>query len=141
MKHMPFFKEFGRGVERHIRHEYYKEMSAKSEVVSAFHNSEVYVVKSLFACIQIPLGILIKSEMCHAHMISILEELHRYVPVVTSTSQTDVLVEGEVDKCTITDDQFHHLLFGEDQLTAPRARECSGFAVSLIRLLLHASLQ
>lgn len=34
MKHMPFFKEFGRGVERHIRHEYYKEMCAKSEVVS-----------------------------------------------------------------------------------------------------------
>ena len=34
-KHMPFFKEFGAGLERHIRHEYYEEMSAKSEVVSA----------------------------------------------------------------------------------------------------------
>ena len=34
-KHMPFFKEFGVGLERHIRHEYYEEMSAKSEVVSS----------------------------------------------------------------------------------------------------------
>ena len=33
-KHMPFFKEFGVGLERHIRHEFYEEMSAKSEVVS-----------------------------------------------------------------------------------------------------------
>ena len=34
-KHMPFFKKFGAGLERHIRHEYYEEMSTKSEVVSA----------------------------------------------------------------------------------------------------------
>ena len=33
-KHMPFFKEFGNGLERHIRHEYYEEMSSKSNVVS-----------------------------------------------------------------------------------------------------------
>ena len=32
-KHMPFFKEFGSGLERHIRHEYYEEMSSKSNVV------------------------------------------------------------------------------------------------------------
>ena len=32
---MPFFKEFGAGLERHIRHEYYEEVSVKSEVVSA----------------------------------------------------------------------------------------------------------
>ena len=33
-KHMPFFKKFGAGLEPHIRHEFYEEMSAKSEVVS-----------------------------------------------------------------------------------------------------------
>ena len=31
---MPFFKEFGVGLERHIGHEFYEETSAKSEVVS-----------------------------------------------------------------------------------------------------------
>lgn len=33
-KHMPFLKKFGAGLERHIRHEFYEDMSAKSEVVS-----------------------------------------------------------------------------------------------------------
>ena len=33
-KHMPFFKKFGVGLERHIRHKYYEEMSLKSDVVS-----------------------------------------------------------------------------------------------------------
>ena len=34
LKYMPFFKEFGDGLERHIQHEYTHEMSQKSEVVS-----------------------------------------------------------------------------------------------------------
>ena len=34
-KYIPFFKEFGNGLERHIRHQYYEEMSSKSEVVRA----------------------------------------------------------------------------------------------------------
>lgn len=33
-KHMPYFAKFGQGLERHIRHEFYSEMSEKSEVVS-----------------------------------------------------------------------------------------------------------
>lgn len=32
-KYMPFFNAFGNGLERHIRHQYYEEMSSKSEVV------------------------------------------------------------------------------------------------------------
>ncbi len=32
-KHMPFFAKFGKGVERHIQHEFAHEMSLKSEVV------------------------------------------------------------------------------------------------------------
>lgn len=35
-KYMPYFKKFGSGLERHIRHEYYEEMSMKSKVVSTF---------------------------------------------------------------------------------------------------------
>ena len=34
-KYMPFFKQFGNGVERHIMHQYSEEMSRKSSVVSA----------------------------------------------------------------------------------------------------------
>lgn len=33
-EYMPFFSSFGSGLERHIRHQYYEEMSQKSEVVS-----------------------------------------------------------------------------------------------------------
>ena len=33
-QYMPFFSSFGSGLERHIRHQYYEEMSQKSEVVS-----------------------------------------------------------------------------------------------------------
>ena len=33
-KHMPFFTKFGEGLERHIKHDYSKEMSQESEVVS-----------------------------------------------------------------------------------------------------------
>lgn len=34
MKHVPFFKTYGRGVERHITHQFHEEMSKKSTVVS-----------------------------------------------------------------------------------------------------------
>jgi hypothetical protein len=33
MKHIPYFSEYGKGVEKHIRHQFYEEMSRKSEVV------------------------------------------------------------------------------------------------------------
>ena len=33
MSYMPFFSKLGDGLERHIKHEYYSEMSSKSEVV------------------------------------------------------------------------------------------------------------
>ena len=33
-EYMPFFASFGSGLEKRIRHQYYEEMSLKSEVVS-----------------------------------------------------------------------------------------------------------
>ena len=33
-KHVPFFKKFGKKVERHIQHAYYKQMINKSIIVS-----------------------------------------------------------------------------------------------------------
>ena len=34
VKFVPFFKTFGKGLERHIQHEYSEDMSRKSDVVS-----------------------------------------------------------------------------------------------------------
>ena len=34
-KYVPFFKNYGKGLERHILHEHLREMSQKSEVVSS----------------------------------------------------------------------------------------------------------
>ena len=70
------------------------------------------------------LGQLALSLVEIADMISVFEELHRYVPVVTSAFQYHVLIEGEIDECTNTkfNDKFHRLLVGGDQLTAARAR-------------------
>lgn len=45
-KHMPFFRKFGKGVERHIQHDYYKQMSQKSTVVSCL-SIECLGVKSV----------------------------------------------------------------------------------------------
>ena len=68
------------------------------------------------------MGIILKSEISHADMIAIEEELRKYVPRITSTATTDVMVEGKTETCTITGDKFHRILFGGDQLTAARAR-------------------
>lgn len=38
-EYMPFFASFGSGLEKHIRHQYYEEMSLKSEVVSTLCSS------------------------------------------------------------------------------------------------------
>lgn len=40
-KHMPFFKKFGSGIEHHLIHKQYEEMSAKSEVVSIYITTEM----------------------------------------------------------------------------------------------------
>ena len=40
-KHMPLFKKFGSGLEHHLIHEQYEEMSAKSEVVSIYITTEM----------------------------------------------------------------------------------------------------
>lgn len=39
---------------------------------------------------QVPLGILLKNEMKHEDMISVLETLHCYVPSRTATESVDI---------------------------------------------------
>ena len=57
---------------------------------------------------------ILKSETSHADMIGILEDLHKYVPMVTSLRKMSVSVEGEVEECYVHEDTFHRLLFGGD---------------------------
>ena len=42
-KHMPYLAEFGKGIERHIQHEFYHEMSQKWEVVSLYRGLHLKV--------------------------------------------------------------------------------------------------
>ena len=53
-----------------------------------------------------------KNEQKYEDMISILEQLHQYVPTVTTVHTSDVEGYGEIIK-----DDFHYILFGGDQLT------------------------
>lgn len=48
-----------------------------------------------------------------------MEELHDYVPTVTTTAMVDVDDNEEVE---VIYDDFHHILVAGDQLTAARAR-------------------
>ena len=66
------------------------------------------------------MGIIPRSETSYEDMVVIMEELHKYVPTVSTTES--VMVPGSEEELTIPLDTFHYILFGGDQLTAARAR-------------------
>lgn len=68
---------------------------------------------------QVPLGILPKSETAHDQMIDIMEHYQQYVPMMTEVDKLSIPGVGERE---VHADRFHHLLFGGDQLTAKRGR-------------------
>lgn len=90
--------------------------------------------------IQVPLGVLLKSETKHEDMISIMDSLEQYVPLVKYTTDEKIAsTEEEVEvqiygnhttsACIISVllSQVHHdifklVLLGGDQLTVARAR-------------------
>ena len=56
-------------------------------------------------------------------MICILEELHKYVPRITTTTQVTVVQDnGAEEESTVYEDVVHRLLLGGHQLTAARIR-------------------
>ncbi len=63
---------------------------------------------------QVPLGVILKNENNLDEMISIVEELHKYVP--TRGGEMTDPVTGKQKGI----DQLHCLLFGGDQLTRKR---------------------
>ena len=59
---------------------------------------------------QVPLGIILKNETKNDEMVDIMDKLHQYVPVVTTTEV--VSVPGHLPIC-IPRDHFHQISFGE----------------------------
>ena len=59
---------------------------------------------------QVPLGIILKSEQKNDEMQDILDDLHQYVPTVTTTEKINPPGYPSV---YIPHDHFHHLAFGK----------------------------
>ncbi len=62
-----------------------------------------------------------KNENKYEEMVDIMEDLHEYVPTVSSKVEVDV-PGAENETVELDMDQFHYILMGGDQLTAARAR-------------------
>ena len=70
---------------------------------------------------QVPLGIIFKNENQLDQMVTIMENLHHYVPKeVITTSESVPGAEAENDEAQV--DVMHKILLGGDQLTVARAR-------------------
>ena len=118
--HMPFFKEhFSDAIVEHIPHQHEKEMKKVSEVVIKNHKCSISTF-TIFFCIQVPLGVLNKSEMKYDDMIEIMEHVHQYVPTNTETVEIDLPTID--DKLKVTKTNVHTTVFAGDLLTAKRAR-------------------
>ena len=79
----------------------------------------------LASCIQVPLGVLFKSEQKHEDMLSIMESTQQqYVPFTMVQRVVHAVTEEGEEDVTVEEAQFHPLLFGGDQLTAERSRSC-----------------
>ena len=65
---------------------------------------------------QIPLGVYLKNENVLDEMVSIMEDLHTYVPTIHK--RVEITTPGKTEPDTIDDFKFHPILFGGDQLTA-----------------------
>lgn len=88
---IPFFKQFQDAFPVHISHEHSREMERKSEVVSStfftLQSNSLVVLYCAHSCLnivfnlQVPLGVLFKSEQKHEDMLSIMESTQQqYAP-------------------------------------------------------------
>ena len=69
---------------------------------------------------QVPLGVMLKSENNYDDMIDIMDHLHKYVPSLHTSEDVTFRSTGENAVAHRVD--FHPLIFGGDQLTVKRAR-------------------
>ena len=75
--------------------------------------------------LQVPLGVLFKSEQKHEDMLSIMESTQQqYAPFTIVQKVVHAVTEEGEEDVTVDEVQFHPLLFGGDQLTAERLCSC-----------------
>lgn len=98
----------------HIASDYTNEMAAKSNVVSLCTGFVCDVMKF----VQVPLGVLFYDENKTVDMCSIMKHLHRYVP----KKSHNVTYHLPNEDFVCTEEIYHRILFGGDQLTASRCR-------------------
>ena len=67
------------------------------------------------------MGVLLKNEVKHSDMVSILEHTHTYIPTVT-TEEVIECDDSDGEEIITKNDRFHHILYGGDQLTTERMR-------------------
>lgn len=72
--------------------------------------------------LQVPLGVLFKSEQNNADMLDILKVVHSYVPLVQQTTHETVNIDDTEDEAIVIQQQVHPILFGGDQMTVERSR-------------------
>lgn len=107
--------------EWHIEHEYYKQMSTKSEVVSTLCNlHKNHIMWSLLHVLQVPLGVLNKNENKGDDMVDIMSHIQQYVPAVQYTKS--IFLPETSEAVEVRHARYHKILFGGDQLTVARAR-------------------
>ncbi len=66
-KYMPFFTNFAFGLERHIEHQYYQEMSQKSEVVSTVCSTQNLLCTDVTYCCGLNSHTNVLSRAVHAY--------------------------------------------------------------------------
>ena len=79
----------------------------------------MYIYKHVLVTMQVPLGVLLKNEVRHEDMVSILEHLQQYVP--KNSMEQWVTDPDDQEEVQLMLDRFHNILFGGDQLTVERA--------------------
>ena len=56
----------------------------------------------------------LKSETKTEDMVAILEDLHSYVPTTSRDLQISVEIPGQDEHLTVTEDDFHYTLLGNN---------------------------
>ena len=70
--------------------------------------------------VQVPLGIIMKNENKTDEMVSILSQMHQYVPKQSERKTIHIPCTGDTE--VVVSENLHHLLIGGDQLTSERIR-------------------
>jgi hypothetical protein len=66
---------------------------------------------------QVPLGVLFKSEQKNEDVLDIMKSVHNYVPMVQRTTTATTSVNGTDDEVQLIDQQMHPIVFGGEPET------------------------